>query len=182
VKTGILGGLLSACVLISGCTTPSQVTTGYYDVKGKTAKALDRDLRRKGPLNGHALAAAAIKFTPVEATTRLDATGCRAGTFRLRVDAEITLPRWKERAGADQQLSSGFDNLARYAKAHEQFHVRIAELAAREMETRVRAIPAQKTCAAFEKKAIATIAEVRRSHDRAQKEFDAAEQKRLAAL
>ena len=124
--------LLTALVLV-GCSQTT-VTTGYYDIKGTTAKTLDREIRTKGPLKGHALASAAIKFEPTSIIERETSAGCDISSAKIKVIANITLPRWRNRSGADAKLKRGFDALARYAKAHEKMHVKIANAHARMLE------------------------------------------------
>ena len=167
---------------LAGCTTQANVSTGYYDVKGNSARALDRGLRRNGPMNGHALASAELRFRPDVRFAANPSGQCRVASARIRVDAHITLPRWQERAGAPADLRKAFDGMAAYARKHEQVHVEIAEAAAHAMERRLMALPPQKSCAALERKGAAVISEISKLHNKLQLKFDADEQKRLAAI
>ncbi|MEO0497280.1 MAG: DUF922 domain-containing protein [Pseudomonadota bacterium] len=173
--------LISAALLLTACTT-SQVSTGYYDLEGSTGDELDRQIRLKGPAQGHALASAAIRFKPVDISFREDDNGCRVSQARLQVIANITLPRWQNRLGSEPGLRAAFNNLQRYARAHERTHVRIAELSARDMERSLKALSPSRTCKALDKRVERTVKAKLREHDRAQKAFDAAEAKRLAAI
>lgn len=167
---------------LAGCTTQANVSTGYYDVKGNSARALDKGLRRNGPMNGHALATTELRFKPDVRFSENPSGECRIAGAKIRIDAHITLPRWQERAGASQDLGRAFDGMAAYARKHEQVHVAIAEAAARSMEYRLKALPPQKSCAALERKGAAVINDVSKLHNKLQLKFDADEQKRLAAI
>jgi predicted secreted Zn-dependent protease len=173
---------LATLAAVAGCTTTPAVTTGFYDIKASTASQIDREIRLKGPADGHAIAAAEIRFVPVALSKAVDARGCRVGAAQIRVNARIILPRWQDRAGSTPELKKAFDNLAAYAKVHERVHVEIANLAARLMEKQLLSVPPQKSCDALERKVERIIRDVRARHDRAQRAFDAAERKRLAKL
>lgn len=158
------------------------MTTGFYDIKATTALQIDREIRLKGPADGHAIAATEIRFVPEVLTKALDARGCRVGRARIRVNARIILPRWQDRRGSDASLDKAFDNLAAYAKVHEQVHVDIANLAARLMEQQMLDIPPQRNCETLEGRVEQIIRDIRARHDKAQRAFDASEKKRLSGL
>ncbi|MEM9999298.1 MAG: DUF922 domain-containing protein [Pseudomonadota bacterium] len=169
---------------LTGCTSTSpQVTTNYYFVSGTTSAELDQDLRRQGPLSGHAIAVAAIRFNPVSVIQEDKADGCIFKTAKFRVEANITLPRWKERnQSTDRDLRRAWDGLARYAKLHEDTHVLIAERFAKLLGEELEDIPPQADCERLDRVAKAVVTRTRSAHNRAQNAFDAAEQRRLARL
>ncbi|MEL6436231.1 MAG: DUF922 domain-containing protein [Pseudomonadota bacterium] len=173
-----------AALALAGCVnTQSVVTTNFYSVSGQTSEELDRSLRSRGPLQGHAIAVAAIRFNPVSVLQEQGAAGCTFKTAKFRVEAEITLPRWKERGQSnDRQLRRAWDGLARYAKLHEDTHVRIAERFAKLLGDELEKAPAQSSCARLDRVAKGIVDRTRRAHNRAQNAFDAAEQRRLARL
>ena len=173
--------LLPLFLSLAACTT-STVTTGYYDIKGKDERSLDRSVRRFGPNNGHAFASTELRLVPLDIRPSIDARGCRVGTAKIKVLANITLPRWSDRSGAASELKRGFDNYAAYAKVHEQQHVKIGEAAARALEASLLAILPQKNCDVTLKKAKSTIRSVLSRHHRAQLTFDAVEKRRINAL
>lgn len=171
-------------IALTACTsTASTVTTDYYLVSGDTSEALDRDLRRKGPMHGHALAVAAIRFSPVAVQQEITEAGCVFAEARFRVEANITLPRWKERATSrDRELRNAWDALSSYARAHEDQHVRIAERYAEALGRAIEALPARPTCEALDASAKRIVERIGREHDEAQLAFDRAEQRRLERL
>ncbi|MEO0636663.1 MAG: DUF922 domain-containing protein [Pseudomonadota bacterium] len=173
--------VIATTFILAACTT-TQVTTGYYDLEGQTGEELDRQIRLKGPAQGHALASAAIRFKPVGIDFREDDRGCRVSRAAIQVIANITLPRWTNRLGSEPELRAAFNELQRYARVHEQTHVRIAEAAARDMERSLKALSPSSTCKALDRRVERTVKAILKKHDRAQKAFDAAEAKRLAAI
>lgn len=171
-------------LLMAGCaTTSSSVSTKYYSIRGANSDQLDAELRDKGPLRGHALASAAIKFEPVAVFQKTTSDGCSFESAKFRVKANITLPRWENRSQSkDTDLKRAWDFLEKYAKVHEHTHVAIAEKYASKLETTLMALPAEKTCEQLDRKAATAAKKISRDHDRAQLKFDADEQKRLAQL
>jgi predicted secreted Zn-dependent protease len=168
-------------LFLCACTT-STVTTSYYDIKGNTEKSLDRSIRLNSPQNGHAFAAAEIRFVPVSIIPAIDARGCRIGTAQIKLVANLILPRWSDRKGAAGELKRGFDNYAAYAKWHEKQHVRIGEVAAKALENELKAIPPQKSCDITERRSKTVIGQVLARHNRVQLAFDASEKRRINKL
>lgn len=169
---------LTACV-----STASQVSTSYYSVRGTTAEQIDSDIRRNGPLNGHALAVAAISFEPVSVLQEVNDDSCRFASAKFRVKAAITLPRWTDKSKSkDRDLKRAWGNLSRYARSHEQVHVRIAESFAKRLGEDIKALPPQSNCDRLDNLAKRVADRNAAEHDRAQKAFDAEEQRRLRAL
>ena len=181
LKLAVLAALAFAT---SGCVSTSpQVATNYYLISGQTSEELDDELRRRGPLSGHAIAVAAIRFNPVAVIQEEQTDGCIFKTAKFRVQAEITLPRWKERNQTDDRdLRQAWDGLARYAKLHEDTHVKIAERFAKLLGEELEDIPAKSDCRKLDGVAKKVVEKTRRAHTKAQNAFDEAEQRRLARL
>lgn len=176
-------GLALSLVLTACVSTATQVSTSYYDVRGTTAEDIDRDIRAKGPLKGHALALAAIQFEPVSILQRETDKGCHFEAAKFRVKAAITLPRWTDRLKSpDRDLRRAWQGLSDYARWHEDMHVRIAERFASQLSRDIEAIEPQKTCDRLDRTAKTIVDRNARSHDKAQNAFDRAEQKRLQQL
>lgn len=173
-----------AAIILAGCvSTASNVTTRYYTVSGNTAEEIDADLQRRGPMRGHALAVAAISFAPVSVQQAVTDEGCVFEEALFRVNAEITLPRWRERnQTGDRELRNAWDALSDYARAHEQVHVEIAEDYARQLGEAVQALPAAPTCEALDERAADVLRRIGRAHHAEQLAFDAAEAERLNRL
>ena len=176
--------LVAFALVLAGCTsTATTVKTSYYSVSGTTSEEIDRELRAKGPLNGHALAVASIRFVPADVFQQQTETGCRFVRAGFRVDAAITLPRWQNRhASRDRALRNAWDALSSYARLHEETHVRIAEKHALRLEEAILALKPRPTCAALDASAKPVVERIAREHNREQLAFDRAEQKRLAKI
>jgi predicted secreted Zn-dependent protease len=176
-----IGLIAAAGLLAAGCTT-SRITTTYYNISGVTGADLDREIARKGPLKGHALASTAIKFVPV--AIRYDESGgkCRYSSARFRIEANVTLPRWRQHSSSDPELRSAWKYLANYAREHEDVHIAIAEKYAAKIADELEAIPAKKSCDSLDAAAEVVLKRNRHEHNREQLAFDAAEQKRLGKI
>jgi predicted secreted Zn-dependent protease len=173
----IMAGLL----VLAGCTS-STVTTGYFQVSGSTQKQLDRSFALNAPMNGHAFAATELRIVPVSFDPTEDTRGCYFRSAKFKIIAHISYPQWRNREGAPTDLKQGFDAFSRYARVHEEIHVKIGEAAARAMERAIEAIPAQRNCEMLLVKFKSAVKGIYAKHDKAQKAFDATENKRLAKL
>lgn len=179
-----IGLVAAAALAITACTsTQSRVTTTYYTIRGVSGEDLDREIAAKGPLKGHALASAAIKFVPVAISYDQSDGKCAFREAKFRIEAEMTLPRWQEhRQSNDPDLRIAWRNLSDYALQHEKHHIAIAEKYAAKIGKELKALPAKATCDALDKSAQRVLQKNKRDHNRDQLAFDAAEQKRLSAL
>ncbi len=178
-------GLLAATAMaVAACTsTKSRITTTYYTIRGQSGADLDREIATKGPLKGHALASAAIKFVPVAVSYDESDGKCAFREARFRIEASLTLPRWQDhRQNSDPDLRAAWANLSDYARQHEEEHVKIAESFAARIGKELKAIPPKATCEALDAAAQRVLKRNKREHNRQQLAFDAAEQKRLSAL
>ncbi|WP_421858299.1 DUF922 domain-containing protein [Oricola sp.] len=180
------GFVAAISILLAGCTsttTEPRVSTSYYTISGLSGAELDREISRKGPMRGHALAATAIRFIPVSIEYDETASGCRFSEATFRVDANVTLPRWREQTSTkDDDLRIAWKFLSEYAREHEAYHVYIAEKHARKLGAALLTLRSHQTCEALDRAAEAAMKKVRAAHDREQLAFDAAEKKRLARL
>ncbi len=173
-------------LLLSGCTTTpkADISYGYYQVSGNTAKKIERQLSLRGPHipgKGRALAAAKISMEQRVQVAETP-TWCRVADAEIKIRAEVTLPKWKQRASASAELGRKWDNFAEYAKAHERVHVRIAERYAGELERKLEAIPTQSTCKAVSNIVSIISKDVVAEMNRAQDKFDADEERRIKQL
>lgn len=176
--------VLTLCLGTTGCTsTASRVTTTYYNISGVSGAELDREIAAKGPMKGHAMASAEIRFVPVSVEYEKTERSCRFRRAGFRVDANVTLPRWRQQlASRDRELRNAWNFISTYARKHEEEHIRIAEKYARKAEEDLMAIPLKPDCNRLEDAAERTLKRNRSAHDREQNAFDAKEQKRLAKL
>lgn len=175
--------LLGLVLLVSGCTTTSQVSTRYYDVSGSTSQELDREIRRKGPRGGKAIATAGIDIRSVDLEPSVSGGLCRFRQVTFRVSAAIILPQWREATSSrDAELRRLWSGFSAYARAHEEAHVKIAEAFARAIEGSFLAIPPQPSCARLEAIALQRLRRAATLHEQVQLAFDAREQRRFAQI
>jgi predicted secreted Zn-dependent protease len=178
---------LCAAALLSACTTSGERTrikVGFYDVRGESFEELDRQISLHGPRVdgvGKAIAATGIRMLP-EIRTRISNGECSVASIRVRVKADVTLPRRRGATSRNADVNRAFNNLQEYAKLHEAVHVTIADRYAAEAEKRISRLPARKSCRQLYKDIGTAFAEVMDEHRRAQLEFDIQENKRIAAI
>lgn len=178
--------LVPVALVLAGCnTTPkAEVNVGYYQVSGNTEQKIERQLSLRGPhIPGKGRALAAAKISMEQRVQVAEAPGwCRVANADIRIRADVTLPKWKQRASATPELARKWDNFATYAEAHERVHVSIAETFAAELEHRLKAIPAQSDCKTVSQIISVISKDVVSRMNKAQDKFDADEEKRLNLL
>ena len=169
---------------MSSCqsTQSSNVSVDYYQISGDSVEALDEQIRTKGPrLNGgeHAVAVARIRMIP-NFQYRPDSAGCSVKSAKVNVDAKVTLPNWIGRKSADKQMAKAWDNIDRYTRLHESYHVALAFRYAKIIENEVLAQSPQSNCDMLRDKSIAIFKTRLAEHETAQRDFDRSEQDRFA--
>jgi len=185
VKTAKIA-VLTSFALLAGCqmTATNKVSVDYYAISGNSTAALDQQIRQKGPRIGdgrHAVAVARIRMTP-NIRYQKTARGCRAKSAKVAVNARVTLPRWTGRGTASRAVGKAWDNIDRYTRLHEAVHVAIAFRYANATEREILEAQPQRTCADMKTVTSAIVARNLELHDKAQKAFDAKEQRRFAAI
>jgi len=181
-KTGLLCGF----VVLAGCQmgASSKVSVDYYSISGDSTADLDREIKQKGPRIGggkHAVAVARIRMIP-NIRYEKTAKGCRASSAKIAVNARVTLPRWTGRNTASKAVGKAWDNIDRYTRLHEAVHVAIAFRHAKDTERELLAAQPQANCKDMRQVARAIVSRNLQLHDKAQRQFDAQEQRRFAAI
>jgi len=176
--------VVCAAIGLVGCQTSAlnNVSVDYYKISGNSTEDLDKQIKSKGPKvggNRHAIAVARIRMNP-DVRFKFYGRKCFIETAKIGVDARVTLPEWTGRATASKKLGKVWDNIDRYARAHEAVHVSIAFNFAKEMENALLALPARQKCDQLETDSKQLIEEHLVRHDQAQRKFDADEQKRIS--
>lgn len=179
---------ICAVMLLSACTSTSQnrtsIEVGFYDVKGDSFEELDRQISLHGPNVegvGKAIASTGIRMVP-EIRTSSSNGQCRVSSARIKVQANVTLPRRRGARPSNADVNRAFDNLQEYAKLHEAVHVAIADRYAAEAEKRIAKMPARSSCDQLHKDIAADFAVIMDEHRKAQLEFDRQENERIAKL
>jgi predicted secreted Zn-dependent protease len=169
------GVLLAACLLGPLHAQPpvhENVRIRHYDVVGTNAQALDRSLDTAGPRSGER-AFAGYTHTALEWRFTFDRVdnACVIVAAHVRMDAEITLPRWTPPADAEAGLRKAWVTFADALHAHETGHVDLARAAARELHdtlSNVRAagcVEVEREANAAGERALGRLAEAHRRYD-----------------
>lgn len=180
--------LIGLAVALAGCTATGNpkpdITVGYYEVSGRTKKAIDRQLALHGPYipgKGRVLAATDITMVP-RIVLKEQSGRCSVEQARFQVKAKVTLPKWRQRKSASGDIADTWDNFAAYAAVHELVHIKIAEDHADKLSRRVNNLPPEADCKTLGKKIDAVAKAVEAEHGRAQDKFDTDEGKRFDRL
>jgi predicted secreted Zn-dependent protease len=189
-----MNSAMTACVLIGlavalagGTATGNpkpDITVGYYEVSGRTTKAIDRQLALHGPYiqgKGHVLAATDIALIP-SIVLKEQPGKCSVAEARFQVQAKVTLPKWRQRNSARGDIADTWDNFAAYAAVHELVHIKIAEDHADKLSRRLNDLPSASDCKMLGNKIDAVVKAVEVEHGRAQDKFDTDEGKRFDRL
>ena len=164
---------------------PAKADTTYthYELRGRDALEIMREISRRGP-NVHGESAIASINARMNMRYDFQRNGemCRPANFRVVPTFEIRLPRLLNEAELDAETRRAWVDFYNQAKWHEEEHRRIYLGCITDLERQIRAMPAVNSCNALE-------AAVRREYDRNQVEcrarhlaFDQAEAKRFPRL
>lgn len=143
---------IGAVIPATGHAEPEvEIDTIYYDVEGRTADEVRRDMDWESPFReaGRNFVAATkwhVNWRYRSWETRNSCTLTRVDT---RVRISVTLPRLLRPELLDPALQSRWQQYVEALQRHEQGHVDLALQAARDVEERIAAIPPQASCAAL---------------------------------
>jgi predicted secreted Zn-dependent protease len=123
-----------------------EVRYRWFAVEGATAAELNRSIDAVGA-HPDAPGFAGYTHTTLNWTfrTRPHEHGCGLTDVRVRLDAEVSLPRWDPPAAAAPALRAAWDAMAAGLRVHEEGHVEIARDAARAIHDTLAAFTAP-TC------------------------------------
>ncbi|MFK5979098.1 MAG: DUF922 domain-containing protein [Rhizobiaceae bacterium] len=184
LRTLIKIALLSS---LAGCTyvgERTQLSVGYYDIKGTSFSELDQQILLHGPTVegvGKALAATKIKMVPDIRFAQKDGK-CFLTKTRVNVQARVTLPRLANRRQLKKSLQRAWRNLEEYARLHEAVHVAIADHHALEIEKSLATLQPANDCDTLKISARSLAAKMLEKHEQEQLKFDAKEKKRIKSL
>lgn len=109
----------------------------YFSIGGQTLSEIETELQRRGPIlgstgNRHPGA------TRMEFKTRIgyqeSGRRCSVSNADVQISAEVHLPRWRNRSGAQLDTALMWDTLSADIKRHEEGHIVIARTFAQRME------------------------------------------------
>lgn len=149
-----------------------RTTVNYYDVHGRTYAELHADMRRLGPkiLGGSFVGETR---SPMSWTWRTESTGstCSLRDVRVRVDAEIMLPRWTPPADADSSVVAEWKRFITALETHEAGHKDISARAGRDIKDQLRGLMG--SCSQVSARANDIARRIIDDANRAQKRYDA---------
>lgn len=153
-------------------------TITYFEIRGASAEALDRELSRRGPKTMRTgmrhPGATRIKFGGTVTYADIG-HACRIDTVKVTVTTQLILPRWKKPKKYDKGLPLIWNTLAADIKRHEERHAEIARNHARHMEKLFSRLPPQRTCDAMQARVGEASRQALEEHDREQARFDSIE-------
>jgi predicted secreted Zn-dependent protease len=114
----------------------------YYDVQGRTYAELHADMRRLGPklFGGSFVGETRSPMSWTWRTESVAGTSCTLRDVRVRVSAEILLPRWTPPADADSSVIAEWKRFIAALETHEAGHKDISARAGREIKDKLRAL------------------------------------------
>lgn len=114
----------------------------YYDVHGRTYAELHAEMRRLGPKNNGSSFVGETR-SPMSWSWRTESvtgSGCTMRDVRVRVNAEILLPRWTPPANVDSSVVTEWKRFIAALETHEAGHKDIAARAGRDLKDELRAL------------------------------------------
>ncbi len=123
------------CLLaISGMNMSAEAASidkkySYFNIYGKSAEDLDREIAKRGPklqLTGTRHPGATSMNFGLKTKISNDGTYCKLERAFVTLDLKVTLPRWKNRPRASEDMAIMWDTLSSDIKRHEERHALIA--------------------------------------------------------
>ena len=168
---------------LSGLATPLEAASidkkySYFNIYGKSAEDLDREIAKRGPklkLTGTRHPGATSMNFGLKTKITNDGTYCKLARAFVTLDLKVTLPRWKNRPRASEDMAIMWDTLSSDIKRHEERHALIARSYAIQLERALENLPRDRDCKRLQAKAEATADKLLSEHAKAQADFDRVE-------
>lgn len=109
--------------------------TTFYNVSGKSGKALFQSIGKRGPKvrARHAIATTTSAIRVRNLKPKITRRACRVGSVDVIVDITYRYPRWKGARKASPKLQKAWKNFMKKVRVHERIHGRIAKDHARDV-------------------------------------------------
>ena len=176
-RLGLLICVVAVAVIPSNAADISKKYS-YFGVYGKTAEDLDREIAKRGPklkLTGTRHPGATSMEFGIKTKFAFDGKYCRVSNAYISLNLKLTLPSWKNRTTADQDMAIMWDTLSSDIKRHEERHAIIARNHAIELENSLESLSRNKDCKVLQAKAEKTADKILAAHAKAQADFDRVE-------
>ena len=144
-----------------------------YDVSGETTQELRRDLNRRGPLShGKRYDARTDWHVKWRFDFERSQEGCRVVRPQVNLEVVITLPRWRQPAGAGRQLVELWEGYLEALRSHEDGHLEVGQSAADEIRETLEELRAARDCSKAEQRANGLGHEIIERHNRRDERYD----------
>ena len=150
----------------------------YFNIYGKSAEDLDREIAKRGPklqLTGTRHPGATSMNFGLKTKISNDGTYCKLERAFVTLDLKVTLPRWKNRLRASEDMAIMWDTLSSDIKRHEERHALIARGYAIDLERALENLPRDRDCKRLQATAEAVSDKLLSDHAKAQADFDRVE-------
>jgi predicted secreted Zn-dependent protease len=172
------------CLLVlAGLTMPSGAASidkkySYFNIYGKSAEDLDREIAKRGPklqMTGTRHPGATSMNFGLKTRISNDGTWCKLERAFVTLDLKVTLPRWKNRVRASEDMAIMWDTLSSDIKRHEERHALIARSYAIDLERALENLPRDRDCKRLQATAETVSDKLLSAHAQAQADFDRVE-------
>jgi predicted secreted Zn-dependent protease len=183
------------CILALGALTAPSIAASidkkysYFNLYGKTAEELDREIAKRGPKlqqTGTRHPGATTMNFGLKTKISNDGEYCKLDRAFVTLDLKLSLPRWKGREKATEDMGIMWDTLSSDIKRHEERHGLIARSYAIDLERTLENLPRDRDCKRLQAKAESVAKQLLKEHADAQAQFDKVEsinfEARLARL
>lgn len=149
----------------------------YFAIGGKTLSEIETELQDRGP-RLDSTGSSHPGATRMEFKTRVgyaeEAGRCRVVSAAVSINANVILPRWRNRRSAEAETALMWDTLSADIKRHEEGHIVIARGFARRMEQELKSVR-QPSCEQAAVQVEAINARLLAEHDGEQERYDRVE-------
>jgi len=174
--------LLCFLLLLAGCTTGKPGTTNRtYSLYAETRAGFTRSVRANAPRGGRAFGLVEITFHPDYKLVSGD-KGCQAKVKDVGLELVIVLPKWRDGKPVSGSIKRHWKRFQRTVRNHEMAHVRIAKSYATRMRKSIATLHSKTSCNELARRIKQRIIRIKAQHLRAQKRFDARDNRRLKTL
>lgn len=151
---------------------------GYFSIYGNSPEELDREIAKRGPklqLTGTRHPGATSMEFGLKTKFSNNGNYCRVEKAYVSLNLKLTLPRWKNRARASDDMALMWDTLSSDIKRHEERHALIARSYAIDLERALENLPRDRDCKRLQAKAESVADKLLSAHAQAQADFDRVE-------
>jgi len=176
-----------AVVLTSVCAPSAEAETltrssKYFTIGGATPEEIEQQLTSLGPeIKGSSFrhpGATRLQFSN-SVTYARNGRSCRVSTARVKIAAEVILPKWRRPANAEPTARIFWDVVSADISRHEESHLVIGRKYAREIERRLIKLRPASDCEEMAKAVKAVQDQILAKHDAEQQLFDRVEAKSI---